>query len=86
MEETKFREIVDQNVLVQHLLRSMGEEIYSGLFDKRSLKRHKREIVKELNKLIKIATSNGGSFSGRTMGLDPVNVGSNPTPPEHKKE
>ena len=42
MKESEFRKVVNQNTLVQHLMRLMGEEIYGGLSTKKSLKKRKK--------------------------------------------
>ena len=50
----KFREMVQQSVHVQHLMRVMQEEVYAGLHTKKSLKKHRKAIITELDKFIKM--------------------------------
>jgi hypothetical protein len=49
------KKIGNQSVLVKHLMRMMVEEIYGGLATKKSLNKQRKEIIKELDKLIRIA-------------------------------
>jgi len=55
MSNVKFLKIVNQNILVKHLMKVMGEEIYSGLFTRKSLKTQRKKVVKELDRLISMA-------------------------------
>ena len=59
MAKDKFREVVNQSVYVQYLMRLMEEEVYAGLHTKKSLKNHKKKIIDELNKFVKMVNKGG---------------------------
>ena len=56
----KFGKIVHQSTNVKYLMRMMTEEVYAGLHTKKSLKKHKKKIIAELDKFIKAVNDNGG--------------------------